>query len=151
MSGVPLEICWAFNKLWNNKFYYKLYLVGISIESCNFVCSGSILLNTVTGWNGVTTGRCRESEAFKTGSSRQREMRNEWLHNYIADKILLGRPNGGWDGMDIQQAFLQILNRKVNQQNGANWNILARYGSGCKQSTGLQVAVKDAEFFWSGK
>jgi hypothetical protein len=23
MSGVPLEICWTFNKLWNNKFYYK--------------------------------------------------------------------------------------------------------------------------------
>jgi hypothetical protein len=24
MSGVPLETCWAFNKLWNNKFYYKV-------------------------------------------------------------------------------------------------------------------------------
>jgi len=23
MSGVPLKTCWAFNKLWNNKFYYK--------------------------------------------------------------------------------------------------------------------------------
>jgi len=23
-SGVPLETCWAFNKLWNNKFYYKV-------------------------------------------------------------------------------------------------------------------------------
>jgi hypothetical protein len=23
MSGVLLETCWAFNKLWNNKFYYK--------------------------------------------------------------------------------------------------------------------------------
>jgi len=23
MSGVPLETCWGFNKLWNNKFYYK--------------------------------------------------------------------------------------------------------------------------------
>jgi hypothetical protein len=23
MSGVPLGIYWAFNKLWNNKFYYK--------------------------------------------------------------------------------------------------------------------------------
>ena len=22
-SGVPLETCWAFKKLWNNKFYYK--------------------------------------------------------------------------------------------------------------------------------
>jgi len=33
MSGVPLETCGAFNKLWNNKFYYKLHLVGISTES----------------------------------------------------------------------------------------------------------------------
>jgi len=24
MSGVPLETCWAFNKFWNNKFYYKV-------------------------------------------------------------------------------------------------------------------------------
>jgi len=23
MSGVPLKTCWAFKKLWNNKFYYK--------------------------------------------------------------------------------------------------------------------------------
>jgi len=32
MGGVPLETCWAFNKLWTNKFYYKLYLVGIATE-----------------------------------------------------------------------------------------------------------------------
>jgi hypothetical protein len=24
MSGVTLETCWAFNKRWNNKFYYKV-------------------------------------------------------------------------------------------------------------------------------
>jgi hypothetical protein len=24
MSGVPLETCWAFKILWNNKFYYKV-------------------------------------------------------------------------------------------------------------------------------
>jgi hypothetical protein len=24
MSGIPLETCWAFNKLWNNKLYYKV-------------------------------------------------------------------------------------------------------------------------------
>jgi len=23
MSGGPLETCWAFRKIWNNKFYYK--------------------------------------------------------------------------------------------------------------------------------
>jgi len=24
MSGMSLETCWAFNKFWNNKFYYKV-------------------------------------------------------------------------------------------------------------------------------
>jgi hypothetical protein len=24
MSGMPLKMCWAFSKLWNNKFYYKV-------------------------------------------------------------------------------------------------------------------------------
>ena len=24
VSGIPLETCWAFNKFWNNKFYYKV-------------------------------------------------------------------------------------------------------------------------------
>jgi hypothetical protein len=33
LSGVPLETCGAFNKLWNNKFYYELHLVDISTES----------------------------------------------------------------------------------------------------------------------
>ena len=33
MTGVPLETCPAFNERWNNKFYYKLHLVGISTES----------------------------------------------------------------------------------------------------------------------
>jgi hypothetical protein len=33
MSGVQLETCCASNKLLNNKFYYKLHLVGISTES----------------------------------------------------------------------------------------------------------------------
>jgi hypothetical protein len=32
-SSVLLEMCWAFGKLWNNKFYYKLHVVGISTES----------------------------------------------------------------------------------------------------------------------
>ena len=43
MSGVSLETCWAFNKLWNNKFYYKLHLVGISLSHAN---TGSIITQT---------------------------------------------------------------------------------------------------------
>jgi hypothetical protein len=49
--------------------------------------------------------------------------------------------------MDTQHAFLQISNRKLNRQNDDNWNVLARSGSGCKQSTGLQAALKVAELF----
>jgi hypothetical protein len=37
MSGVPLETCWAFNKLWNCKFYYKAascwYFYGVRFWS----------------------------------------------------------------------------------------------------------------------
>jgi len=35
ISGVPLETCWGFNKLWNNKLYYKMHLVVISSEPIN--------------------------------------------------------------------------------------------------------------------
>jgi hypothetical protein len=31
MSGMPLETCRAFNKLWNNKLYYK-------VASCWYFC-----------------------------------------------------------------------------------------------------------------
>jgi hypothetical protein len=38
MSGVPLEKCSVFNKLWNNKFYYKAafcwYFYRAKISSC---------------------------------------------------------------------------------------------------------------------
>jgi hypothetical protein len=36
ISGVPLKTCWAFNKLWNYKFYHKLHLAGIPTEPNNF-------------------------------------------------------------------------------------------------------------------
>jgi len=50
MSGMPLETCWAFNKRWNNKFYYKvascwLFLLihttmhgSMNIKSKTFIC-----------------------------------------------------------------------------------------------------------------
>ena len=34
MSGVPLETCWAFNKLWNNKFYYKVASCWLFLLIC---------------------------------------------------------------------------------------------------------------------
>jgi hypothetical protein len=42
MSGVPLETCSAFNKLWDNKLI-KLHLVGISTESSTL--HGSMNIN----------------------------------------------------------------------------------------------------------
>jgi len=42
MSGMPLETCLAFNKFWNNKFYYK-------VASCwLFLLIRPLLLSTVT-------------------------------------------------------------------------------------------------------
>jgi len=44
MSGVPLETCWAFKKLWNNKFYYKA-------ASCwYFYWASSYIYLLIRGW-----------------------------------------------------------------------------------------------------
>jgi len=44
LSGVPVEIYWAFNKLWNNKFYYKVascwYFYWIILHLCLGLQSG---------------------------------------------------------------------------------------------------------------
>jgi len=48
MSDVPLETCWAFNKLWNNKFYYKSasywYFYWVMLR--NKLCINLVLLFT---------------------------------------------------------------------------------------------------------
>jgi len=41
MSGVPLETCWAFSKFWNNKFYYKVHLVGYFYWLTDSFCPGT--------------------------------------------------------------------------------------------------------------
>ena len=50
MSGMPLETCRAFNKFWNDKFYYKvvscwLFLL-IHIRNCQFT-GAQPLVNTI--------------------------------------------------------------------------------------------------------
>ena len=55
MSGVPLETCWAFKKRWNNKFYYKLHLVGISTESSTMHGSMSVKRVQVCQWGDRST------------------------------------------------------------------------------------------------
>jgi len=45
MSGVPLETCSAFNKLWNNKFYYKVASCWLFLlVLCNIPEKRNILL-----------------------------------------------------------------------------------------------------------
>jgi len=50
MSGVPLEKCWAFNKLWNNKFYYKAascwYFYPVILR-----CTDPWVSNVIIAWN----------------------------------------------------------------------------------------------------
>jgi hypothetical protein len=38
VSGVPLETCWVFSKLWNNKFYYKLHLLVFLLGQAETCC-----------------------------------------------------------------------------------------------------------------
>jgi hypothetical protein len=72
MSGMPLETCWAFNKFWNNKFYYKvascwLFLLivtsgsNINDRNCNtrsgftYTCRVSVFKNPEDG-GGIPPG-----------------------------------------------------------------------------------------------
>jgi hypothetical protein len=45
MSGMPLETCWAFSKLWINKFYYKVASCWLFLLSkFEILCIWSVLL-----------------------------------------------------------------------------------------------------------
>ena len=78
MSGVPLETCWAFNKLWNNKFYYGAascwyfywiihdariheyqILVGSYGVRLHEFCPNSLFVSLLLGlvWDTPTVGR----------------------------------------------------------------------------------------------
>jgi len=57
MSSMPLETCWAFNKFWNNKFYYKVascwlfLLIHTTMHgSINIKCMNVILLHINHRW-----------------------------------------------------------------------------------------------------
>jgi hypothetical protein len=93
----------------------KLHLVGISIESCNFVCSGRMLPNIVTGRKCATTGCCRKSEAFETGNSRQRALRNEWIHNLYCGQNIITETEWRmrWAGHTTRN-FYKFQIRKLN-------------------------------------
>ena len=50
MSDMPLETCWAFNKRWNNKFYYKVASgwLFLLINTYTFICCFPMLY---TSWS----------------------------------------------------------------------------------------------------
>jgi hypothetical protein len=47
MSGVPLETCSAFNKRWNNKFYYKVASCWLFIPPHTAMHGSMNIKNTV--------------------------------------------------------------------------------------------------------
>ena len=55
MSGMPLKTCWAFNKFWNNKFYYKaascwlVLLIHTAMHGYMNIKKKKILLEKLTG------------------------------------------------------------------------------------------------------
>ena len=53
MSGMPLETRWAFNKVWNNKFYYKVATCWLFLLIHSFVMS----VRPSVWNNSVPTGR----------------------------------------------------------------------------------------------
>jgi hypothetical protein len=72
MSGVPLETCWAFNKLWNNKFYYK------------FASCWLFLLIHTAMHGSMNVKPVLEVNAYKTKYMVMSGDRNAgWSHNII--------------------------------------------------------------------
>jgi hypothetical protein len=50
MSGVPLETCWAFNKRWNNIFYYKVASCWLFLL-IHTTIHGSMNIKSVDRWS----------------------------------------------------------------------------------------------------
>jgi hypothetical protein len=78
MSGVPLETFWAFNKLWNNTFYYKLYLVGILLNHTTM--HGSVNIKSIS---------CKSYTIFLSLSSST-EFKYMWNHTSTQPILLRG-------------------------------------------------------------
>ena len=77
MSDVPLEKCWAFNKRWNNKFYYKVRLVGC-FYWFNFIFLFVILC---TAWDDRSGLKLVDSSwnVMAHGYARRGNWRMEWV------------------------------------------------------------------------
>jgi hypothetical protein len=72
MSGVLLETCWAFNKRWNNKFYYKV------ASSCSFILIFSYHVFHKFLWYGL----CHTTRLL-TWTNPFRHLLNSLIYVYI--------------------------------------------------------------------
>jgi len=94
-SGMPLETCWAFNKFWNNKFYYKvascwlLLLIHttmhgyMSIEFEFTFCSSVNLKKCkyqkiLHKWNRILKTRAQKSYANKLSYYQNKRRHEFW-------------------------------------------------------------------------
>jgi hypothetical protein len=74
MSGVPLETCWAFNKRWNNKFFYKVasrWLFLLSHTTMHWSMNIKLI---------IPVGRCRANSTTFPFSFRLKYLRNISMH-----------------------------------------------------------------------
>jgi len=52
MSGMPLETCWAFHKLWNNKFHCKVAFCWLFLLNCHTAMHGSMNIKFINAYRG---------------------------------------------------------------------------------------------------
>jgi len=127
MSGVPLETCWAFNKLWNNKFYYKAafcwYFYWVIYDAriheyqndSTFICDsfgnsvgGLAYLQRRMSWRFVNSYMERSSnEAYYAGVSLER------LRKTIRTYRVTGLRSWIWT-RDLQNGCKKVNNSTAN-------------------------------------
>jgi hypothetical protein len=76
MSGMPLETYWAFNKLWNNKFYYKVascWLFLLSHTTMHGSINIKFLRNYDTSLPNCTASHKKIALAFNVVGARSLE------------------------------------------------------------------------------
>jgi hypothetical protein len=106
MSGVPLETCWAFNKRWNNTFYYKvasfwLFLLDntvylhththMSVRTAQYTHFASLIKhsqlllhtdeNLCLYWDPYTV------KTYKIFLCSSRRIQNFWMLNLVLHKV----------------------------------------------------------------
>jgi len=117
MSDIPLETCWCFNVLWNNKFRYQ-------VASCGLLLLRSVvfqhLVALVTGmvWSSTDDSRCGFQKSFiyfLFNLSAVSPNHVEWNCRVVA-KELVDRDVEGSDGGLIWGAVWALSSRDWGRQ-----------------------------------